>query len=179
METVQNYWKFFLIEGIALFFLGLLAIGSPQMTTISLEYVIGILLFVGGIVQLYRAWNTRDGGKFFAYLSALVTVITGILVFTHPIIGTITLTLLIASYFLVEGLLYIFYAIKHWSLLKWKGLLLNGIVTLALGLLIMQGWPDNSLWVIGLYVGIYLVFLGLGLVVMAFQLRRLRGVAHR
>lgn len=179
MDTIQNYWKFFLFEGIALFLLGLLAIGSPQITTLSIELVIGTLLVIGGIVQFIRAWNTKGGAGFLAYLGALVTFIAGVLVLTHPMIGTITLTLILATYFIIEGFLYIFYAIRLWSLLKWRGLLLNGILSLALGILIWQGWPNNSLWVLGLYVGIYLLFLGIGLVIMALQLRRLNRYARR
>ena len=161
METIQNYWKFFLFEGLALFLLGILAICSPEITTFSLEFLIGALLVVSGIVQFIRAVKaTRDSG-FLAYLTAIVTFVAGILVFAHPLIGTMTLTLLMATYFMVQGFLYIFYSISMWSLLKWKGLLLNGILSLALGILIWQGWPNNSLWVLGLYLGIYLVFLGI------------------
>ena len=172
METIQNYWKFFLFEGIALFLLGILAIASPQVTTFSIEFLIGALLIIGGIVQFFRAAQTKARGNFFAYLAGIVTMIAGVLVFVYPLVSTLTLTLLLASYFLIEGLIYIFYSIRLWSIVKWKGLLLNGIVSLILGLLILQGWPDNSVWVLGLYVGIYLLFLGLGLIVLSFELRK-------
>jgi uncharacterized membrane protein HdeD (DUF308 family) len=111
---------------------------------------------------------------FLYYLGAIITFIAGVLVLAHPLVGTITLTLLLSSYFIAQGLIYTFYTVRYWSFLRWKGLFLNGLLSFLLGILIMNGWPNNSLWVLGLYVGIYLLFLGLGLIVMGLQLRKVR-----
>lgn len=172
--AIQSYWKFFLFEGIALFILGLFALASPQIMTLSIELLIGCLLVVGGVIQFIRAINAKANAGFLDYLSAIITFIAGVLVLAHPIIGSITLTLLLACFFLVQGVIHILYSIRYWSILKWKGLLLNGIISLILGLLIWEGWPNNSLWILGMYVGIYLLFLGVGLIVMGLQLRKVR-----
>lgn len=173
MQAVQNFWKYFLFEGIVLFLLGVFALGSPQIMTLSIEMLVGSLLIVGGVVQFVRAYKTDDSWKIISYLTALITMVAGLLVLIHPVIATVTLTLLLAIYFFVEGFLRIIYAMKYWSLVKWRGFLLNGILSVVLGMLIWSGWPDNSLWVLGMYVGIYFLFLGIGMIFLSLQLRKI------
>ncbi len=174
MQSIQTFWKYFLFEGIVLFLLGVFALGSPQIMTLSIEILIGSLLMIGGIVQFARTYKTEDSLKFVGYIGAIITFIAGALIILHPIVATVTLTLLLAIYFFVEGALRIVYALRYWSILRWSGLLLNGILSVILGLLIWNGWPNNSLWVLGLYVGIYFLFLGLAMIFMGLKLHKIK-----
>ena len=54
-------------------------------------------------------------------------------------------------------------------------MLLNGVISLALGIMIWRQWPESSLWVIGIFVGIDMLFNGWSLIMLALTLRSCRG----
>src|SRR5262249_17751906 len=82
----------------------------------------------------------------------------------------VVLTLLLAAAFFVGGVLRIVFSLID-QLPAWPWVLLNGVVNLILGVLIWRGWPESSLWVIGLFVGIELFLHGWSWVVLALSAR--------
>ena len=51
-------------------------------------------------------------------------------------------------------------AVLHREYRQWGWLLFSGVLTVALGVMIMAQWPVSGLWVIGLYVVIDMIFHG-------------------
>ena len=176
MDYVENQlcskWSSFLALGIALIALGTIALGSAFWTTLATVWLLGIVLGAGGIAQVVHSFYTPEWKGFLAqlFLGILATVV-GWLMITNPILGAASLTLLLASLFIASGLFRIatslFGSVEHWG---W--LLLNGIITLALGILILAQWPQASLWVIGLFIAVDLIFAGWANVILSFSLRK-------
>jgi uncharacterized membrane protein HdeD (DUF308 family) len=79
---------------------------------------------------------------------------------------------MLAAAFLVGGLLRIIIALTH-RFRNWGWVLANGVVTFLLGLMIWQRWPEASERVIGLVVGIELIFAGWSWVALALAVRSL------
>jgi uncharacterized membrane protein HdeD (DUF308 family) len=164
---LQHCWIWFLALGIALILVGLAAVGAPWLFTLTTVLVFGILLLVGGVVQIVNAVLARSWRGFFLHLLAgVLHLIVGGLMVDRPERAAEALTLMLAVAFLLAGSIRIIYVlIERFS--GWEWVLLNGIITLLLGLMIWRQWPESSLWVIGLFVGIDLIFNGWSWVMLA------------
>ena len=80
------------------------------------------------------------------------------------------ITLLLVASFLVGGVLRIVTAAAE-RFPAWPWAVLTGVVDLVLGVMIASGWPESSLWVIGLFLGIDLIFHGWSWVILALTVR--------
>src|SRR5262249_29615329 len=134
--------------------------------------VFGIFLFCGGLVQIVNAVVARTWKGFVLHLFAgLLYLVVGGLMVEHPIEAAEGLTLMLAAAFLIGGAMRVVYALMH-SFAGQGWVLMNGFISVLLGISIWRQWPESSLWVIGLFIGIDLVFNGwlwvmLGLMVKA------------
>jgi uncharacterized membrane protein HdeD (DUF308 family) len=169
---LRKLWIWFVILGILLMAVGAVAIGAAFITTLASVVVFGILLLSGGVVQLVNAILARTWKGFFLHLFAgLLYIVVGGLMVEHPIRAAEGLTLMLAAAFLLGGAMRVIYAlIQSFAGRGW--VLINGFISVLLGIAIWRGWPASSLWVIGLFIGIDLVFNGwlwvmLGLMVKA------------
>lgn len=173
LAEVRAHWVGFLVLGILLILLGTALIVAPWVGTLASVWVLSILLIAGGIAQFVGAfWVRRWSGFFLSLLAGVLYVAVGILIFDRPITAAATLTLLIAAFLIVGGIFRIAAALTM-RFESWVWSLLNGVIALLLGLMIWWQWPAASLWVIGLFVGIEVLFNGWTWVMLALGLRRL------
>lgn len=151
-----------IFEGILFILLGILAIALPVASSLALELFIGWFLIIGGIFQLYRAFKTRHrNGFWIALLSAVLNIGLGSLLIAYPIAGMISLTLLLIFYFLFQGIVQIMLAFQWRSAsLHWGWILASGLLSLAMAILIWIGWPGTAFWILGLLLGINMLFFG-------------------
>ena len=105
-------------------------------------------------------------------MRAVLFGVIGILILWRPLVTAEILTLLMGAFFLVAGLFQLITPFVI-SLPDWGWHTLNGLITLLLGILVLAQWPVSGLWVIGLFVGIELVFYGVAWIALALDLRSL------
>lgn len=162
METEKRWYRRSLfIEGVAFLLLGLVGVFTPVLLTFAIELLIGSLFLVGGIFQGWRAFTAKKLPGFWpSILSAILYVVVGGFLLFYPIKGVVTLTFLLAFFFFLEGIFQIAFASVLRTTQSWIWVLINGILALILAALIWSGWPGTSFWVIGLLVGINLIFYG-------------------
>jgi uncharacterized membrane protein HdeD (DUF308 family) len=103
-------------------------------------------------------------------LAGILYVVSGFLMVQHPRPAAAIFTLMLAAAFFVGGLFRIIVALSE-RFYGWVWVLLNGVVTLVLGILIWRGWPETKYWVIGLFVGIDMLLDGWSLVITALTIR--------
>ena len=172
LDDVRKNWGWLFTLGIAMIVIGIAAICLPMVATLTIEIVIGWLLIAGGIIHGIHAFTARRwGGGIFNVLAAILYVVVGIMLLAHPVAGIITLTMLLAAFFFVEGIFKIAMAFQMRSMPNWGWMFASGLVALALGVLIWIGWPATAAWVIGLLVGIDLIFGGWAMVFVALSVR--------
>jgi uncharacterized membrane protein HdeD (DUF308 family) len=172
LQSIRAKSGWLLALGIALIVLGILALGS-EFTAYAVAWIFGILLIASGGVEVAAAFSARLWSGFFVHLLfGILYFVVGVLMINHPGAGVDALALMLAASFLVGGLLRIVVALTH-RFSSWGWVLLNGIVTFLLGVMIWQRWPEASEWVIGLIVGIELIFAGWSWVALALAARRL------
>jgi uncharacterized membrane protein HdeD (DUF308 family) len=173
-SAIHKHWVLFLIEGIVLLLLGLAAILLPVLATITFTLLIGWLFLISGVVGLITTlWMRHAPGHWWSLLSAFIGIAAGILLLLWPITGSLSLTLLLTAFFIVEGIASIMYAIEHRNQLsgRWGWMLTSGIIDLILAAIIIAGLPGTALWALGLLVGINLLFGGIALIGMALAAR--------
>lgn len=168
-------WGFFLAWGVALTVLGILAISFAAFTTLISVIFLGFLLLFSGVLVIIDAiqfWRGKGSSFFFQLLAGLLYSIVGLLFIFSPMVGSMSLTLLLAVLFMVLGVFRIIYAATH-HLPRRGWILFSGIITLLLGILILIQWPASGLFIIGLFVGIDLLFLGINYIMAALVARKL------
>ncbi|MCX6356882.1 MAG: DUF308 domain-containing protein [Candidatus Aureabacteria bacterium] len=157
--------------GIILILAGCAAIGMPMVASLTVELLIGWVLIISGIMQSIYSFSSRKWGKFsMRLLAGILYLIAGMMLVAHPLRGVLTLTFLLGLLFVLEGLCKIIGSIQIRHVLNWKGLFLSGILSLLIGVLIWRQWPSSAVWVIGLLVGINILFRGWALIMLASAL---------
>lgn len=172
-DAIHAHWKLFLFQGLLLILLGLLAVALPQIATLAVEILIGWLFVVGGVFRLYSVLKSRDApGFWWSLLTAVLAVVVGALLVAQPLAGVLTLTMVLIVLFAVEGIAAIVMAFQYRDHMKsWGWILVSGFVNLGLAVLVWIGWPETASWVIGLMVGINMMFVGLSLTMTAIAAR--------
>jgi uncharacterized membrane protein HdeD (DUF308 family) len=170
--SIRHLWWQFLALGLISIFVGLLAISSKWIVALLSVVAFGVLLLIAGATELVHALMVRNGKGFAVHLlTAALYLLVGLFMLEDPVRAAVVLTLLLAASFFVGGLLRVVTAlVMHFP--AWPWVVLHGLVDLLLGILILSGWPESSLWVIGLFVGLDLLFHGWSWVVLALDLRR-------
>ena len=158
--------------GVLLIVLGIGAIALPAVSTIVAETWISLLLVSAGAAKLVYAFQTREqGGFLWKLLLSALYIATGVMLFVNPLTGVLTLTLLLGSFLLTEGIFELILAFRLRPQANWTWALTNGIVTLLLGAMILFQWPFNAPWLIGTLVGASVLFTGISRVMLSWQAR--------
>jgi uncharacterized membrane protein HdeD (DUF308 family) len=166
-STLSVFW------GVLLIGLGMLAVASPMVAAVAVNVLIAWLIVFAGVVHLVVAFHTREAGSIiWRLLVGLAYMCFGGYLIARPVAGVASLTLLLASLFLLEGIFNIVLFFRAPSTLRSSWMLLDGIVTLLLGLLIYLQWPSSSAWAIGTLVGVSLIFSGVTRVMVSLAVRR-------
>ncbi len=173
-DFIQNNRNLLLIEGILFAILGFIAIAIPGISTLSAELFIGWFILFGGLIQTYRTFKARNESGFWGSLIiSLLYIIFGVLLLIYPVAGVISLTLLMMFFFLFEGIAKIIMGFQLRPLRRWGWFILNGVFSLIMAAIIWAGWPGTAFWVLGLLVGINLLFFGLSLAFLALGIPKI------
>jgi uncharacterized membrane protein HdeD (DUF308 family) len=173
-RSIHEHWGLFLAEGIILVLLGLIAIIVPPIATLAFTIIIGWVFLISGILGLITTfWARGAPGFWWSLISAIIAIAAGVVLLLWPISGSISLTLVLIAFFIIEGIVSIMYAIEHRSQLtgQWIWMLISGIIDIILAVIILSGLPGSAFWALGLLVGINMVFGGAALIAMALASR--------
>ncbi|MCB5363713.1 HdeD family acid-resistance protein [Pusillimonas sp. CC-YST705] len=174
LHAMGARWGWFVGLGIVLLILGLIAaVYVISATLVSVLYV-GILMLIGGIGQLVHAWRVDKGWPGFVFwsLSGLLYVAAGLIAIVFPITGAAMITLILGATLIAAGAFRLWVWFNNRGQSGWQWLAASGLISLLAGLLIAAGWPENSLWILGLLLAIDLAFQGWTLLFLGVALRR-------
>lgn len=175
-EVVRQASTWSIVWGVSLIILGMVAVGSPFLAAVAVNALIGWLIVLAGVVHLVLGFHAHGAGSvIWKLLVGVAYVLFGGYVILHPVLGVASLTLLLAALFLVEGILDIVLFVRMRSLRGSSWVLVDGLVTLLLGLLIYMQWPSSSAWAIGTLVGISMIISGVTRVMLSLAVRKIAG----
>jgi uncharacterized membrane protein HdeD (DUF308 family) len=161
LSEAREHWLWFLALGIILVLLGTAAMFFPFVATLAGELMFGWILLFSGISQSIFALRLRhQPDSWLAVLSGLLTFGVGLILLLAPVTGILSLTLLLAVFFLANGMFRIVQALQRRPAAGWGWSLAGGALSLLLGLMVLAQWPSASAWLLGLLIGIDLMFTG-------------------
>ena len=172
LEHVGKKWKWLFGVGLLLVLLGMIAIGASVFVTLATMVFIGCLMLIAGLLQTMHAISMRGWSGFYIDLmTGVLNAVIGFMMIAHPGATAVALTLIIAVLLILGGIfriltgLSVSYQNRNW-------LLLHGIVNLLLAYNILADWPLSGLWVIGLFIGIDMLFNGWSLIMLGLVVRK-------
>jgi uncharacterized membrane protein HdeD (DUF308 family) len=167
-----------ILWGVLLIICGMLAVGSPFLAAVAVNVVIAWLIVFAGGVHVILAFQAHGAGSvIWKLLVGLAYIGFGVYLILQPGIGVAALTLVLAILFLIEGLLNIVLFFQMRSLGGSSWMLVDGIITLALGLMIYLQWPASSAWAIGTLVGVSMIISGVSRVMLSLAVRKVAAAA--
>jgi len=169
-DTVRHHWQLFLIQGVIMTILGVLAVIWPQISTVAVDVYVGWLFLLSGVVGLATMFLAQDVQAFlWLLLTAALSLFVGIVLLWHPVEGAVSLTLVLIAFFIVEGIFQIAASVSYRDVFpdSWGWLLGSGIADLILAALIIKAWPSTAGWALGLIVGVNLVTSGAAIIMVA------------
>jgi uncharacterized membrane protein HdeD (DUF308 family) len=171
-------WGLMIGVGLLLALLGLAAIIYPAVATATINILAGVFLIIAGVLCFGFAFGARDAGAVILWIVvALLAIVVGIVFLSAPDIGTVTLTVLLAVWFIISGLTKIVAAFEQRGRTGAGLVAVNGVLSLILGALIAAELPDSSDWAIGLLLGVMFLVDGVALIVLGWMARRAGRVA--
>lgn len=165
---------FLLLMGILTAILGVIAIGSPAVAGTAVVYIVGAIMLIAGISQVVMGLKAEGWShKLLPLILGTVTTLGGLAVLAHPVLGMEVLTLILAAYFVAEGIWKVVASFSFRPAQGWLAVLFSGVITWLLGAMIWSQWPASGMWAIGILVGIDLLTTGISLILVGVTLGKI------
>jgi uncharacterized membrane protein HdeD (DUF308 family) len=173
LEPLRAKWGWIVALGAIYVIAGLVALGSVAAATVATVFVVGIMMLIAGVAEVINAFQVRTWGRFLLWLAlGALYIIGGFATFENPLLAAVLLTLLLGASLVVSGIMRIVLALSMKEGMPWIAVCLSGAVTLLLGIVILAHWPVSSIYILGLLLGIDLLFAGVGWIAVGLGLRR-------
>lgn len=173
-QDLHSRWGWFVVLGLVLIVLGFFALSYVVLATLTSVIVIGILMLFGGLAQFIHAWTLRSLTGFLLWTAVGVLYIAaGVMAIQNPVVGAEILTLLLGASLIGVGVLRLGIWLMNRTQEGWVWLAFSGVVSLATGLFIALQWPGVGLFLLGLVLGVDLLFQGWSMLWLGLALKRL------
>jgi len=162
MDSIRKNPAFYIAEGLLLVLLGIISIVMPIVSTLAIEIILGGVLIISGIYRIYRSIRFIKEYKHFwlSLFSGIVALVAGILLLQNLLAGMIAIVIMLALYFLVDGIASIIQSTASRAHRYWGLLLSSGIISIVLAIVILATLPVSATWLPGLLLGINLIIGG-------------------
>jgi uncharacterized membrane protein HdeD (DUF308 family) len=172
IEAVNERRGWFMALGVLLIVLGMVAIGAPFASGVAVDFLVGWLLVVSGVAHGVHAFTASGWrGGLVQFVCGLLYLGVGIMMIVNPITGLLALTVTVLVYFVASGIFKIVLAVRMEHLPQRGWVTFSGILSLALAIYIGSQFPGSALWLIGMLVGIEMLFSGWAFVMVAWAAR--------
>lgn len=174
LSGIQRASGWSIALGILMILAGMIAISAPIIPGIVIVYIVAWTAIFNGGAQVVYGFRAESGGRaVLEVLLGLLYMVAGVFILMHPLGGLLALTLIIASFFLLYGVLALVLALQMRPHPGWGWILFDAIVTVFLGALIWAHWPINSEWLVGTLVGISFIVSGVSRLMLSSAVRKM------
>jgi uncharacterized membrane protein HdeD (DUF308 family) len=159
--------------GIVYAIAGIIALGSVVFATVVTVFVVGIMMLIAGVAEVFNAFQFKSWGKFLLWLVlGALYIVAGFVTFENPLLAAAILTLVLGCVLVASGAMRIALGFAMKAEMPWVAVVLSGVITFLLGLIILIHWPVSSLYILGIFLGVDLIFAGAGWIAVGLGLRR-------
>ena len=175
LEALRFKWGWIVALGVVYVIVGLVALGSIVTATAATVLLVGAMMVVAGIAEVFSAFQIRTWGKFTLWLLlGALYIFAGIITFQNPLLAAVLLTFMLGVALVISGAMRLIIAFAMKESTPWAWVALSGAITIILGLVILARWPVASVYVLGLFLGIDLVIAGASWIGIGLDLRARR-----
>lgn len=173
IEPLRAKWGWIVALGVLYVVAGFIALGSVMMATVASVLVVGVMMLMAGVGEVVGAFQMKSWGKFILWvLLGALYIVAGFSAFENPLLAAAFLTLLLGAALVASGIMRVFLAFSMKAQTMWVWVLISGVITLLLGVVILAHWPISSLYILGLFLGIDLIFAGTSWISIGLGLRQ-------
>ena len=166
-------WAWMIAFGALLELTGIVALMSVVMSTIASVFIVGVAMIAAGVIEIAYGLAMRSWKKFFFWLLlGSLYIVGGVCALKNPLLAAGFLTLLLGCGLVASGLVRLFFAFQLPADSPRFLVGLSGLLTLVVGGVILAQWPVSSLWTLGVFLGVDLIFAGTSWMGMGVGLRR-------
>jgi uncharacterized membrane protein HdeD (DUF308 family) len=173
IEPLRAKWGWIVALGVLYTVAGFIALGSVMMATVASVFLVGVMMLIAGVGEVVGAFQMKSWGKFILWmLLGALYIVAGFSAFENPLLAAAFLTLLLGAALVASGIVRVFLAFSMKAQTMWVWALISGLITLLLGVVILAHWPISSLYILGLFLGIDLIFAGTSWISIGLGLRQ-------
>jgi uncharacterized membrane protein HdeD (DUF308 family) len=172
LQALRFKWGWIVALGVVYVIVGLVALGSIVTATAATVLLVGIMMVIAGIAEVFSAFQIRTWGKFTLWLLlGALYIFAGVTTFQNPVLAAVLLTFLLGLALFASGGMRLILAFGMKESTPWILVAVSGAITLLLGLVILARWPVSSVYVLGLFLGMDLVIAGASWIGIGLDLR--------
>ena len=173
IRALRSKWGWIVAFGIVSLIAGVIALASTVMATASAVLIVGFMMLFAGAAEIVAAFNAKDWGhRLLWLLLGALYVFAGFVCLQNPFAAATILTLMLGIALIIGGLLRVFLATRMKQGTPWGWVVFSGVVSFLLGLMIVAQWPASSFFVLGIFLGVDLIFIGSGWIAIGLALKR-------
>lgn len=172
VAPLRAKWGWIVALGVVYVIVGIIALGSLFMATVATVLIVGIMMIIAGVAEVINSFQIKTWGKFLLWLMlGVLYIIAGLAAWDNPLLTAVWLTLLLGIVLAASGLMRVFLGFSMKEGKPWIWVVVSGVITLILGIIILAHWPISSLWALGIFLGVDLVFAGASWIAIGMGLR--------
>ena len=173
IAPLRAKWGWIVALGVVYVVAGVIALGSVVMATVATVFVVGIMMVLAGVFEVINAFQIKTWGRFLFWLAlGVLYIVAGFVAWDNPLLTAVWLTLILGAALVASGITRIFLAFNMQHGSPWMWVVASGLITLLLGVIILIHWPVSSLYVLGIFLGVDLVFAGAGWIGLGLGLKQ-------
>ena len=174
IRALRPRWGWIVAFGIISLLAGLIALGGSTMfATTTAVYIVGFMMLFEGATEIVAAFNAKEWShRILWLLLGALYVFAGIICLQNPFAAATILTLLLGFALIIGGLVRIFLATRMRHGTPWGWVVFSGLISVLLGIIIVAKWPVSSFFVLGIFLGVDLIFIGSGWIAVGMALKR-------
>jgi len=175
LAPLRSNWGWIVALGVIYIIVGVVALGSVVTATVVSVYLVGLMMILAGVTEVIGSFLFKSWGRFLLWLLiGILYIVAGVAAFQNPQLAAALLTLILGVSLLFSGLIKIVMAFAANQERSWVWVALSGVITAILGGIILARWPVSSLYILGVFLGVNLIFSGAAWVGFGLSLRRAR-----
>jgi uncharacterized membrane protein HdeD (DUF308 family) len=158
---LRSKWGWFVALGVLVIVAGMVALMSVFFATIVSVLVVGWMMILSGVMEIIHGFQMKQWSRFFLWMIiGALYIAGGAFAISNPVLASTVLTLLLGMLLIAAGVFRIVLAMQMRSGSYWGWVAGSGVITLLLGAIIVFHWPISTLYTLGIFLGIDLIFAG-------------------
>lgn len=171
-EALHAKWRWIVALGIVYVLAGVIALSSVALATVAKVVVVGVMMLVAGVSEVINAFQVKSWSKFLLWvLLGVLYIVAGVLTFENPLLAAKVLTIVLGAVLVTSGMTRAVLAFNMKDGSHWTWVVFSGVATMFLGIAILSHWLISSVYVLGLFLGIDLIIVGVSWVRLGVDLQ--------